>query len=91
MYRRRGGFGRLEERALIFRLLKGRFPPLDTKSFAAKCRGNQAREASWNWALQRHEDMEGVREIQNHFIEALRHDKQLNLAGVDAESLFAVR
>ena len=30
MYRRRGGFGRLEERALIFRLLKGRFPSLDT-------------------------------------------------------------
>ena len=87
MYRRRGGFGRLEERTLIFRLLKGRFPSLDTKSFAAKCRGNQARVASWNRALQRHEDIEGVRELQNHFIEALRHDKQLNLPRVDAESL----
>ena len=31
MYRRRGGFGRLEERALIFRLLKSRFPSLDTR------------------------------------------------------------
>ena len=43
MYRRRGGFGRMEKRALIFRLLKGRFPSLDTNWFAAKCRGNQAR------------------------------------------------
>src|ERR1700677_611035 len=61
MYRRRGGFGRLEERALILRLLKGRFPTLDTASFSAKCRGNQAGEASWNAALRNHEDVKGVR------------------------------
>ena len=59
MYRRRGGFGRLEERALIFRLLKGRFPSLETAWFPEKCRGNQAREASWNWALQQHEHIDG--------------------------------
>src|SRR5437868_5726201 len=51
MYRRRGGFGRLGERALIFRLLKGRFPTLDTNWFSKKCRGNQAHECSWNYAL----------------------------------------
>jgi hypothetical protein len=87
MYRRRGGFGRLEERALIFRLLKGRFPSLDTKPFAAKCRGNQASEASWNRALQRHQNIAGVRDLQNHFIEALLEVKQLKMSRVDAETL----
>jgi len=90
MYRRRGGFGRMEERALIFRLLKGRFPSLDTGSFSDKCRGNQARESSWRWALQQHETIDGIRDIQNHFIDALASDQQLNLASVDAESLSAL-
>jgi hypothetical protein len=63
MYRKRGGFGRLEERALIFRLLKGRFPKLDAAWFSDKCRGNQARETSWNSALRAHEDLKGVRAL----------------------------
>jgi hypothetical protein len=87
MYRRRGGFGRLEERALIFRLLKGRFPKLDTSWFSAKCRGNQARESSWNWALRQHEQIDGIREIQNHFIDTLAADQHLKLTNVDAETL----
>lgn len=90
MYRRRGGFGRMEERALIFRLLKGRFPSLDNSSFSEKCRGNQARESSWRWALQQHEQIDGVRDIQNHFIDALAADQHLKLANVDAESLAAL-
>lgn len=89
MYRRRGGFGRLEERALILRVLKGRFPTLDTTWFSAKCRGNQAREASWCWALREHEDLKGVRDLQDHFLEALAQDKHLNLATVDASSILA--
>jgi hypothetical protein len=87
MHRRRGGFGRLEERALIFRLLKGRFPSLDNSWFSEKCRGNQAREASWNWALQQHEQIDGIRELQNHFIEALTGDPHLNLPCIDAETI----
>jgi hypothetical protein len=87
MYRRRGGFGRLEERALILRLLKGRFPTLDTASFSAKCRGNQAGEASWNAALRNHEDVKGVRELQDRFLESLAEDKHLNLTTVDASSI----
>lgn len=87
MYRRRGGFGRLEERALILRLLKGRFPTLDTPSFSAKCRGNQARESSWNAALRQHEDLKGVRDLQDHFLEALAKDKHLSLTTVDASSI----
>jgi len=89
MYRRRGGFGRLEERALIFRLLNGRFPSLGTDKFSRICRGNQAREASWTWALQQHEHIEGVRELQNRFIDALAGDQHLKLPRVDAESLSA--
>jgi hypothetical protein len=88
MYRRRGGFGRLEERALIFRLLKGRFPTLDTTWFSAKCRGNQAREHSWNSALRDHEDLKGVRDLQDRFLEALAEDKNLNLTTVDANGIF---
>jgi len=87
MYRRRGGFGRLEERALIFRLLRGRFPSLDTDAFYAKCKGNQAGEASWRWALQRHEYIEGVREIQNRFIESLSNDQHLKLEDIDAAAI----
>src|SRR5262249_25978806 len=87
MYRRRGGFGRLEERALILRLLKGRFPTLDTTWFSTKCRGKQAKETSWNAALQQHEHINGVRELQDHFLEALAEDKHLNLTTVNASSI----
>jgi hypothetical protein len=87
MYRRRGGFGRLEERALIFRLLSGRFPSLNTNAFYAKCKGNQAGEASWSWALQRHEYIEGVRELQNRFIDALTKDQHVKFAEVNADTI----
>ncbi len=87
MHRRRGGFGRLEERALIFRLPKGRFPTLDTKWFSKKCRGNQAHESSWNYALSLHEDLKGVRDLQDRFLEALAEDKHLNLGAVDADTI----
>lgn len=87
MYRRRGGSGRMEERALICRLLTGRFPSLDTDWFSQKCRGKQASEAGWVRALQRHVDIRGVREIQNQFIEALGNSNILNLPQVDAESI----
>ena len=85
MYRRRGGFGRLEERALILRLLKGRFPTLDTtmvlrRSAGAIRRGSTAGIA----ALRQHEDLKGVRDLQDRFLEALAEDKHLNLATVDA-------
>ena len=89
MYRRRGGFGRMEERALIFRLLKGRFPSLDNGSFSDKCRGNQASESNWKWALKQHEQIDGIRDIQNHFMDALAADHQLKLANVDVDSLAA--
>ena len=87
MYRRRGGFGRLEERALILRLLKGRFPTLDAPWFSKKRRGNQAGDDSWKRALHQHEDLEGVRDLQDRFFEALAEDKHLNLGTVDAASI----
>jgi hypothetical protein len=87
MRRGRGGFGRMEERALIFRLLRGRFPSLDTKFFSAQCRGKQASEANWQLALQRHEHIDGVCELQNHLLDALGKDKHLKLPCVDADSI----
>lgn len=87
MYRRRGGFGRLEERALIFRLLKGRFPNLGTTWFSTKCRGNQARESSWNAALDEHESLKGVRDLQDRFLETLSEGNHLGLPIADAASI----
>ena len=87
MYRRRGGFGRLEERALIFRLLRSRFPTLNTNDFSTKCKGNQARESSWNYALGLHENLTGVRDLQDRFLEALAEDTHLKFGTVEAPSI----
>jgi hypothetical protein len=87
MHRRRGGFGRLEERALIFRLLKTRFPSLDSPEFLAKCRGKQAGNESWKRAMHEHEDLTGVRDLQDRFLEALSEDSHLGLSTVDAYSI----
>ena len=87
LYRRRGGFGRMEERALIFRLLSGRFPSLDTKDFSNFCKGKQAGELGWKWALAQQEAIAGVREIQEAFLDALSGDKVLNLTRVDADTI----
>ena len=90
LYRRRGGFGRMEERALIFRLLSRRFPTLDTREFWKFCKGTQAGDAGWRWALEQQEAIIGVREIQDAFINALDdlvRDKILNLPNVDPESI----
>jgi hypothetical protein len=70
LYRRRGGFGRMDERALIFRLLSGRFPSLHNKWFSQKCRGAQAGEQGWRWALRQHEQIDGIRDLQDSFLEA---------------------
>lgn len=86
-HRRRGGFGRLEERALIFRLLQTRFPSLDSKEFLAKCRGKQVGDESWKRAMREHENLTGVRDLQDRFLEALSEDSQLGLAAIDAYSL----
>jgi hypothetical protein len=87
MYRRRGGFGRIEERALIFRLLRGRFSTLDTSWFSDRCRGNQAKERSWTTALEYHEEIPAVRDLQDRFLEALAYKTNLNVPNVDAASI----
>lgn len=89
MYRRRGGFGRLEERALIFRLLRGRFPSLNATFFSERCRGKQASENSWTWAVHRNENIPQVRNLQDGFIEELSKDEHFRGLGVNAESLTA--
>jgi hypothetical protein len=87
MYRRRGGLGRLEERALIFRLLRGRFPSLsDNNSFAAICRGRSAKLSTWNRAVDRHESIQDVQELQDEFIRALTLDGRFG-SSVNAKSI----
>jgi hypothetical protein len=87
LYRRRGGFGRMEERALIFRLLSGRFPSLYTREFSNLCKGKQAGDAGWKWALAQQEAIDGIRDIQDAFLDALANDDILKLPKVDAESI----
>jgi hypothetical protein len=90
LYRRRGGSGRIEERALIFRLLARRFPTLDTKDFSDFCRGKQAGQGGWKLAVEDQESISGVREIQDAFLDALAADQFLELAQVDAETIAGV-
>ena len=88
LYRRRGGFGRMEERALIFRLLAGRFPSLDTREVSDFCKGKQASDAGWRWAVSQQENIAGVREIQDAFLDALAADELLKLPRVDADAIW---
>jgi hypothetical protein len=84
LYRRRGGLGRMEERALIFRLLAGRFPSLDTRDVSDFCKGKQVGADGWSWALSQQKEIAGIREIQDAFLEALAGDAQFKLPRVDA-------
>lgn len=90
LYRTRGGSGRLEERALIFRLLAGRFPSLYTDWLSRLFRGGRAGERSWTRALLQYERVEGIRSLQDAFLGALEEDEYLKLPRVDAESIYAV-
>jgi hypothetical protein len=87
LYRRRGGFGRLEERALIYRLLSGRFPSLENTEFAAICRGRGRSVEGWRSALWSHETIRNVRELQEAFLRALSEDRTLGLQENVAESI----
>jgi hypothetical protein len=87
MYRSRGGPSRLEERALIFRLLTGRFPSLDTEWLSRCFRGGQAGERSWSHALYQYERIEGIRSLQEVFLRSLEEDEYLELPSVDAKSI----
>src|SRR5215831_8085165 len=90
MYKRRGGFGRIEERALIYKLLVGRFPSLDCHSFALRFRGRQAGEASWNKSFHSYEHVEGIRNLRKAFFKALAKDEYLNIREATAEALLEI-
>jgi hypothetical protein len=86
LYRRRGGTGRLEERALIFRLLTGRFSSLADSNFRKLFQG-RAGDASWRESLRRQEEVEGVRELQDLLIGELGDDPGWKADTVDADSI----
>jgi hypothetical protein len=88
LYRRCGGSGRMEERALIFRLLARRFPTLDNSSFSDFCKSNKRiSPLRWREMLTQQESISGVREIQDAFLDALSSDNFLNLPRVDAGTI----
>lgn len=88
LYRRRGGAGRVDERALIYQLISRRFPTLDTGVFASFCRGRAGRHG-WNGALWRQQDIEQIRAVQDAFFSELERDEELGLSSVDSDSLGA--
>jgi hypothetical protein len=88
LYRRRGGSGRMEERALIFRLLSRRFPRLDNPTFSDFCKSNKRISLNrWREILNQQENIAGVREIQDAFLDALASDALLKLPQVDADAI----
>ncbi len=89
-YRRRGAMGKLKERALIFRILTGKFPSLlESDEFARLCRGRSAGLESWNETLNRYEKISGIRELQESFLNALSVDPKLGIPNADAQSILA--
>lgn len=88
-YRRKGGAGRMEERALIYRLLVGRFRSLHSRTLYRLFKGKQAGLKGWKEAVRSFNTITDVRELQDEFFKALGEDKALNLAEVDADSLLA--
>ena len=89
LYRRRGGAGRVDERALIHQLISRRFPTLDTGVFKSFCRGRAGMDG-WNAALGRHQNIEQIRALQDAFFDQIGQDEELNLSGVDSHRLAAV-
>ena len=88
LYRRRGGAGRVDERALIHQLISRRFPTLETEVFKSFCRGRAGRHG-WNDAIWRHQEIEQIRTVQDAFFKEVARDEELNLPGVDSDSFGA--
>jgi len=89
LLKRHGGLGRMEERALVYRLLAWRFPTLDTSDFRKLCRG-RAGEGRWREVVRDLENMKGTRRLQDGFIEKLVNDTFFSKSEAVGESLIAV-
>ena len=88
LYRRRGGTGRVDERALIHQLISRRFQTLDTRVFASFCRGRAGKDG-WNAALCRQRGIEHIRAVQDAFFREVARDKELKLDGASSDSIGA--
>ncbi len=89
LYRRRGGAGRVDERALIHQLISRRFPTRDTSAFNLFCRGRSGSDG-WQAALDRQKEIEHIRTVQDVFFDEVKYDDELKLNGLDSESLGAL-
>lgn len=86
LYRGRGGFGRVEERALIFQLLTKRFPTLDC-SVVRKFFRWRASPTTWNYATAQFRQIDGIQRLQNEFLDVLGSENWA-YPYVDSSSIF---
>lgn len=87
LYRGRGGFGRAEERALIFQLLTKRFPSLDCSTVKKFFRW-RASPKTWNSAVAQFENIEGIHRLQNAFLDVLGSE-DWDSSYIDSASIYA--
>lgn len=76
-YRRRAGMGRLEERALIYRLLTTCFPSVAKPFFRDFCRGGGRSQKRWLEALKAQSQTRHERALRDEFLKAIRADASL--------------
>jgi hypothetical protein len=87
LHRARGGVGRVEERALIHRLLTGRFPTLASREFEMLCRGKRVTAKRWRAAKNQYRTIGRIQKLQEEFLLALRRDEVLRITETDAAAL----
>jgi hypothetical protein len=77
MFRKQGSIGRMKERALIYRLLKGRFPTLNQEWFSEICQGRRGLK-NWDAEVEFLTNLPGVSELQQSLLLALGEDPQFS-------------
>ncbi len=87
LHRASGGAGRVQERALIYRLLAGRFPSLARGAFEMLCRGKQVTLQTWRAAQSQYKTITGIQKLQEAFWVALRKDEVLKVTQTGAGAL----
>lgn len=86
LLKRRGGLGRMEERALVYRLLAWRFPTLDTSDFQKLCQG-RAGNSRWQQGVRELESMQGIRPLQDGLLSQLGKDSFFGGSELDVDAL----
>lgn len=90
LYRGRGGLGRVDERAFIYRLITGRYPSLtegtDGRTVKSVLKG-RAGDVGWKTACGRVLEIDAIRSVQNAFFNEVAGDTELKCAEVSSARL----